>query len=390
MEFDDPELEPTILPLDARLSVRGSSALLRAIFDRMATVAPQKEKIPNTSYVYVVASDGFTRFVATDGAQTLVIKTDKLRVLREGKALLPAHKIRSILGMAPDETAVLTILANTATVGSGRAIWNITIPSGEKAPAIPDISDITLHTVSSKSLFRALTAAKRAIPTLGGRKSLEQAHIAAGSVTASDGYRLIRQRIEGFPVELSFSVPKDTVEELVRTLAGADEEIQIGADDTMIVVRQGPTILVSRRLSLDYPDLESQLLTPALENKNSLTIDTIELRELIKRVRISADPEYASVSFHMSKSKTGEWELNVLTRDRAGNSASESMFAIWEGEAPGEITLNHKYLIDLIDAYSGRLAVLRVGANTKTRAAPLLLRDDDSGYVGVIQQSIGR
>lgn len=149
--------------------------------------------------------------------------------------------------------------------------------------------------------------------------------------------------------------------------------------------------LVARQLDVVFPDLEKLLIAPALENNYSLTVSSTDLRDLVKRVRVSADPEYASVTLRFAKTKTNEWELTVLTRDRAGNSASESMFALWEGEAePFDITLSHKYLIDLLEAYSGSLAVLRVGSNSKTRAAPLLLRDDDRGFTAVIQQSLSR
>jgi DNA polymerase III sliding clamp (beta) subunit (PCNA family) len=392
MEFEDPELEPTILPLDARLSLRGSVEEFRRLFERLTAITPQKEKIPGTSYVHVVAEDGVTRFLATDGAQTLILETSSLRINREGKALLPGHKLKTIFSLAPEAGITLTVLANTATLSSGRAVWNISIPAGEKTPAVPDISEVELHTIPRRALHKALTATKRALPGAGGRRSLEQANVAAGAITCSDGYRLIRQKAEGVPLGLSFAIPRDTVDELLRALTfGAEENILLGANDSLIVYKDRGETMVSRRLTLDYPDIESQILAPALENKYSLTVDSHELRDLVKRIRVSADPEYASVTLHFAKMKAGEWELTVLTRDRSGNSASESMYAMWEGDAdPFDITLNHKYLTDLLEAYSGSLATLRIGAGTKTRSAPLLLKDDDRGFIAVIQQSIGR
>jgi DNA polymerase III sliding clamp (beta) subunit (PCNA family) len=392
MEFEDPELEPTILPLDARLSLRGKVEEFKALFDRLTSITPQKEKIPGTSFVHVRAEDGVVRFLATDGSQTLLLETTTLRINREGRALLPGHKLKTIFALAPEPTMSLTVLANTATLASGRAIWNISIPAGERTPAVPEIEDITLYPVPRRAFFKALTAVKRALPSIGGRKSLEQANVVSGAVTASDGFRLIRQRVEGFPQELSFALPKDTVEEFLRSLsAGSEEHISLGANDDLIVFKDKGETMISRRLALDYPDLEPQLLAPALENQYSLTIDSTELRDLVKRVRISADPEYAAVTLRFAKTKDGEWELTVLTRDRSGNSASEAMYAMWEGSAePFDLTLNHRYLIDLLEAYSGRLATIRVGANTKTRSAPLLLKDDERGFTAVVQQSLGR
>lgn len=392
MLFDDPELEPTILPVDARLSLRGSVSEFRTIFERMTAIAPQKEKIPGTSMVYVEADDGVVKFMASDGAQTLIIETTSLRINREGKAMLPGHKLKAIFSLAPDPGATLTILASTATVSSGRAVWNIAVAEGAKMPAVADISAVEMHPVPRRGLYKALSAVKRALPSLGGRKSLEQVNIAAGAVTASDGYRLLRQKVEGFPKSLQFSVPKDTVDELMRSLsAGTEDHILLGASKTLIVVKDGLETLVSRQLLMDFPDLESQLLAPALENNHIISVNAVELKNLVKRVRVSADPEYAAVTLHFGKLKDGDWELTVFTRDRTGNSASESTSAMWEGEvAPFDITLNHKYLIDLLDAYPGSVATLRAGTNTKTRAAPLLLKDDERGFTAVVQQSLGR
>lgn len=392
MEFDDPELEPNILPADARLSLRGMTAELKSLFERLSAVTPQKEVIPNTSFVHVAAVDGVVRFTATDGTQTLILESSDIKILREGKALLPGHKLKTIFALAPEDRVTVTLIGTTGTVTSGRAIWTVAVPTATAAPAVPHITDIELQPVPRRYLLRALQSAKRALPTLGMRKALEQASVAAGAVTASDGYRLIRREVPGLPDGLHFTIPKDTVAELERALLIGDEEnVQVGASSDLLVVRDGGGILVSRQLSLDFPDLEKLLLAPALENQNSIVVDARELGELVKRVRVSADPEYLTVTLRFSKTKDKDWELTVMSRDRSGNSASEAMFAMWEGDIePFDITINHRYLTDLLEAYGKGLATIKVGVNTKTRAAPLLLKDDEAGFVGVVQQSIQR
>jgi DNA polymerase-3 subunit beta len=391
MHFDDPELVPVILPIDARLSVSGSVEELRRVFTRLTAVTPTRETIAGTSFVYISANENVVTFTAGDGRQTLILESGSLRINRQGKAIVPGHRLKEVLAMAPEEGVVITVLGDKMTVTSGRATWTLSVPSGERMPSVPDISDIELHAVPRRALFKALNSVKRALPRPGGRPSLEQVNLVAGAVTASDGYRLIRQRVTEFPEELSMAIPKDTVAEFLRALsAGGEENVMLGASDDLIVYSDFGETVVSRRLPVDYPDLESQLLAPALENHYRLTVDAGELRDLVKRVRVSADPEYAGITLRFGKVKD-EWELTVVARDRTGNSASEAMFALWEGDAaPFDITLNHRYLTDLLDAYPGSLAVLRVGENTKTRAAPLLLKDDERGFTGVIQQSMER
>lgn len=393
MEFEDPELEPVIVPLDARLSLRGSSEELRTLFERLTTVSPVKEKIPGTSLVHIAADDGVVTLTATDGAQALVLKSSSIRINREGKALLPGHKLKSIFSLCPDPISTLTILSDTATVVSGRAVWTIAITPGDKLHAVPDFSEVEMILTPRRALHKALSVVKKALPTFGGRKSLEQVNLVNGSVTASDGYRMIRQSVEGLSDKLSFAIPKDTVDELIRALAaGSEEQVYLGSNDSLIVFQNGGDTLVSRRLSVGYPDLESQFISPSLENQYNLTVNTHELRDAVKRIRVSSDPEYASVTLHFEKKKKdNNWELTVLTRDRTGNSASESMFVMWEGDAePFDIVLNHKYLTEMLEAYNTRLAVIRVGSGTKTRALPLLLQDKERGFTAVVQQSVSR
>lgn len=391
MEFEDPELEPYIAPVDARLAIQGRTEEFRAYFEKLAGVAPQKEKIPGTSLVQVAAEDESVVFTATDGAQALVVETSTVRIHRVGKVRLPAHKLKSILALVPEETLTLTVVDDRASIVSGRAVWNLAVPSNDRVVAVPDISEVELFSIPRRPLFKALNAVRRALPSQGSRKSLEQVNVAAGFLTASDGYRLLRRRVDGMPEKLNFSIPKDTVDALLRSLtSGGEENLLLGANNDLIVLKDRGETIVSRQLALDFPDLEAQLIVPTLSNKSTLIVDSIELRDLIKRVRVFSDPDYAAVSLRVSRDKSGEWELLVSARDRAGNSAAESMYAQWEGEqSEASITVNHKFLTDLLDAYNGRLASIKVGDSSRARSAPMLIRDDDKGFTGVVQQSIG-
>lgn len=391
MEFDDPELEPFILPPDARLSLRGPSEEFKTVFDRISSVAQQKEKISGTSLVYIVAEDSTVSFTASDGTQTVIVTSDKFKVLRDGKALLPAHKLKSISSLLPDPNTNLTVLAYTASIASGRAVWTVSIPADAKVPAVPDYQRVELHSVGTADFLRALHCVRKALPRQGGRKSLEQVHIAAGSATVSDGYRLLRRSIPNFPESLSVDLPKYTLDEFLRGFSSEFPVVELGADSSLIVAKYGSTVVVSRRLSLDYPDLESQLLAPALTNEGRLTVGTTELKDLITRVRVSADPEYLSVSVKTKQKSDGTWELSVSTRDRAGNSSSESLPVEWSGPyLPSDLSLNHRFLVDLLEAYPRREATLRLGENTKTKASPILLESAEDGFVGVLQQSVRR
>lgn len=391
MEYDDPELEPIILPVDARLSVRGRVDVLRELFERLTSISPQKEIIHGTSYLHVSIEDesDTVRFTATDGEQTLALETRELKIVRAGKVLLPGHKVLKILNLAPEEHITITVLANIATLTSGRAIWNIATLPGDRTHAIPDVSGVELRPVPREELLKGLIKVKRAVPTTGSRQSLMQVKIEAGSITAADSSRLLRYKLKDFPTDISLAIPARAVEDLQRALRSTSSPVVLlGSGASHVVMKVGNDLLISSRLLIDFPNLDKLVISSALENKNSLTLNTDELSDIIKRIRISADPEYSAVALVFSKAKGDDLELTVHTRDRSGNSASEKMFAIWEGEdKPTELTLNHKYLLDLLDAFEGRLATFKVGTNAKTRLSPLFLHDKERGLTGVLQQS---
>lgn len=390
MVFDDPELSPIILPVDALLSLTGRSATLRGIVDRLANVVPQKERVPNTSNISLEALDSRIVFKATDGTQTLVIADESVRVNREGVALIPGYKLKQIIALVPDEETTITIFAEQATITSGRAVWTVAIPVGRKLPPTPDHSTIEKYTVPRRDLYRGIHAVKRALPVSGSRKSLEQIQVFNGAVTASDGYRLFRASVEGMEKRLKFSIPDYSVEELLRTLSAGTGELRLGASQTAIVIEDGLTTLITAQQTVGFPDVEPLVVGPALENKIELDVDTDELKALVKRIRVSADPEYFAVTLQASQ-KAGDWSLKVSTRDRSSNAATETMFAdVAHAEESFAVSVNHKHLMDLLESYGKKRAVLRIGLSETKRKPPVLVRDTESGFVGVIPQAQAR
>lgn len=390
LEFDDPELEPFVVPIDARLSFRMRSAEFLSTFDRLAALAPQKEQVPGTSFIRLSIEDDVLHMVGTDGSQSLSIAVDQVSILREGKALFPAHKVRQIASLLPDEFVTITVLSESATITSGRAVWHVTVPVTDYAHVIPDVSELEFVEVDRRGLVKALTAASKFVPSLGGRRSLEQVKVAGGYAVASDGYRLIRHVIADFPPSLAFEVPKESLSNLLRLLTtGKQPKVSISAGKSLVVVRNEADTLIVRQIDLEFPNVEPLLLAPALQNDRAFTINVGELLDLIKRVRVSADPEYSTVVLSFRKVKN-EWELQLSAQDRSGNSASDSMFAMWEEGEPSSLALSHRFLADLLDAYPGNLATFRVGESSKTRAAPLYVKDEETGFAAVIQQSLKR
>lgn len=392
-EIEDRELIPDILPVDARLSVTGAAATLIRLFEKAIAIVPVKPEIPNTEFVLLETFDAttlqvpYTQITATDGYRTVAALDDTLQINMIGAVLLPGKKVLEILKLAPTPNVQLTVLGNTATIRSGRAVWTIQTPTGDSLPPFPDTSDITLHSVARKPFLRALEVARKAVATSTARLSLMQAHVAKGRITACDSARLHRVVIENLPEELDFTLPVKFLDDCIRSLRAFDDDyFELGANGNTVVLRLGQDILTGQRLLLEYPNVETLALQPAMLNMERLIVDVPELIDVVKRVRVSADPDFAALYLSIRPQKVEretKWTLTVRARDKDRNTSQESLDIKYEGgNKAREITVNHKHFLDLLDSLESTLVEFKLGEKT----APILVVDGD--FTGVVNPMI--
>ncbi len=396
MIADDPELVPEIVAVDARVAMKISTARLGSMLDRANAVIPAKEVVPGTAYARldaVLGDDNTANSVtitASDGVQTLQIVTDMVSVSVPGVALLPAKRIIDVLRLAPEDIISMVIVGTAAVIRSGRAQWTIQLPTTSPSDTvIPDASRVT---VPREAFLNTLIAVGRALPTFNARPALHQVNVANGLVTAADGSRVHR---EALPVEfagLTFAIPArglDQVLRMLRTSRSADFEI--GVHDTGVVFGIDADVLSVQRLAVPFPDVEKLLLTPAIENTSKLTVEPKALIDVVKRVRLAADAEYASIILTVvpEKKVNGEavYSLAVSAKDRLGNSSAERIGVQWTGPVSGHtVCVNHKFLTELLVSIDSEFVTLRLGADSKTVKKPVYVEDKALGFVGMLVQ----
>lgn len=398
-EFDDHELAPEILPVDARLSIRGTAVGLAALFDRAASVSPTKEIIAGTAYSLLEAfsaengTASYIQVTSTDGEHSLVVVADGVQVILAGAALLPAKKVLDILKLAPEEMVRLDVIGNSARIRSGQAQWTVQTPAGDALPPMPDVSDIELVGMSREKFLEALVVARKAASTQTARSSLMQVQVKNRTITGADGSRGHRQRVDELSIHTEMDIPLKVVDELIRALQKSESsEFELGGNDQHLAFRIDQDILIAQRLLLRFPDVEKMFLGPALNNEHLLTIKADDFAAVVKRVRVNADPDFAGIYIGLVPGKKDDdgythHAVRIRARDKTGNSAQETLQCRWEGPAGArEILVNHKHLLDLLTSYSGELIRFRVGDDSKTMRRALYLDDPESGFTAVIGQ----
>lgn len=399
MEHEDPEFVPEILPVDARLSIKASVSVLQTLFARAAAVAPTKEIVLGTTHSLLEAVQtsaheaAHLRITASDGSQTVSVVMDAVTVLMSGKVLVPAKRIHDILKLAPSETAKIEVIGTAAVIRSGRAQWTVQTPVGDSLSTLLDVSGIPMQTVAVGPFVNALSVARSAASAQSAWLGLNQLQIRNGTVTGCDGGRLHRAALRGLDTSTEVTIPIYAVDELLKALgATSSSHFEMGYDDQHLVFQIDQDSIVAQRLLAEFPPIENLLLGPAFSNTNSLTVNRTELIEVIRRVRINADPDTSAVHLLLvpgKKDSEGQisWSLAVRAKDRSGNASQEVIECQWVGPGkPRALIVNHHYLSDFLSAYEADEVVIKVGENSKTQPSPLYVEDQILGFSGIVQQ----
>lgn len=388
----DPEMVPRIIQVDARLSIGMVTADLLSMVARVSALVPAKETIPGTSMMLVEAVSEkntvpYVRVSTWDGAQWMqVVSEQTVRVLTPGVAVVPAKKMLEALRLAPERVCKISVIGTEAILVSGRAQWTFSTPSSDSLGFYPEGDEVDLIDVPAVSLRTALKAVAPAASTSNARAAFLQAHVADGSVTTTDGARMHRMQIEGVPDNFSVDIPVSIVARVLDLLSDVegDHLVQIGANERRIHFHVGRSRIISQRILLPFPDVESIIVGAGLTNERSFTVSTEELRQSVKRVRINADPDRAALTLAIVDLPGGGWALVVHSRDASNNYAQESLDVQWTGAKPREFSVNHKHLADVLAQVPSDYTIVRVGDDTKSQKSPLLIAD--SGFQAVLSQ----
>jgi len=351
--------------------------VLQALLEKAITVVPTRDVMPVLKCFQFQVDAQRLRVVASDLEMSLIAGTPLVSVRAPGTAVFPAKKLLEVVKSAEDADVEINVKNTTARIRIGRASWTLQLPGGYDYPAMPAITEAEFTTISRKLFAEALVAVRYAASRDPSRANLNIIDIAEGKLTACDGSRIQQIRIANFGQHLR--IPISAVDDLLRLLRISElETIDVGQSDDKLIFRFGSDVFIVSKFFAQFPDMEAQMLRPAMENRHALDVDKSELLDALRRVRINADPESSAIKLEIGD------DLTISAKDKFGNQASESLPCTWTGPTR-TVMVNHKYLTDMINTYGDGTCSFRFGDDTKTRRTPIMLRSAN-GSVGVVQQ----
>lgn len=356
--------------------------VLASLAEAVSHAVPARDSLPALGCFQVRVGHAGLQLAATDKERAVFAATVAV-VVSEGEHVvyIPAKRLLSILReVSQAETEVcVTVKKNEAKVEAASATWVIRLPDASDYPVLPDADSITLSAYGRVALTFALRAVRHAICKDAGQPSLTQVAIStagdAMTVTASDRSRLARSPLPGFP--LAMTVPAGALEDLLRLLNGhSGDNVLVGETASALVFRAGVVTLTVNKRTTQFPDIDKQLLAPAMEaNKQKLTVDRAELVNAVKRVAINADAQTSAIALRLSAKA-----VTVEAQDKNGNSATETVLASWGGKDRA-VVVNHGYLAELLAACPSQSCEFLLGPDVGKKLSPLLLVAGDSAQV---------
>ena len=361
--------------------------ILAALVDKAISVVPTRDTQAVLKDFLVQVTPSSLQMAATDLELSVLASTPAVTTDAAQTLVLPARKLLAILKESPGDDITVDVDGEFATVRAGTASWTLQLNDCSDYPPLPDPAQVEMHPVSREGFLGALRAVRHAVGKDSGRPALQQVDIDvaayphAVNVTACDGTRFARTRLPGFP--LSMQIPAGALDSLVKTLESSElEEVQVGETDSHLVFRVSGTVFLASKALAKFPDVEKLLLRPALENQLRMTADKAELASAIRRVRINADSTTSAIGLQLT-----EGTLTVIARDTNKNRAQESIALSWEG--PDRlVVVNHQFLTEMLAAYPSQECQFWLGAESGRKRSVLMLKDEESGTVGIIYQML--
>jgi len=342
-------------------------------------VVEKKTTIPILSNVLLEAAGDRVTLTATD-LELGIRCSCPARVKKEGSGTVPARKLLDYMRLLPEGDVNMKFLDNHwASITSGRSRTRIAGMSRESYPELPVMPEPTAE-IPIKLLATMIARTSFAISMEESRFTLNGALLLLRpeglTMVATDGHRLAYMQAapgDSPAPEKPFRalIPRKAMNELTKLAddAGEDGKAIVAADDNHLFFQVGHRLLMTRKLTGNFPDYERVL---PKDHQFTATLERNEIRGAIERVAQFADERSRAIRVQFA---TGE--VRVFSSSVETGESEESVPSQYDGPDL-EIGFNAQYLLDFLRAISQD----QVAIELKDQKSAGELRPAGDGVVG--------
>ena len=312
-------------------------------------VVEKKTTIPILSNVLLEAYGDRITLTATD-LELGVRCSCPARVKKEGAGTIPARKLLDYVRLLPEGDVSFKFLENHwASITCGRSKTKIAGMSRESFPELPEMPE-ELGEIPFGLLASLIARTGFAISMEESRFTLNGALLLLkpDSVTmvSTDGHRLafVDQALaNGNNRSFRALVPRKAMNEIAKLAAEGDpnDMAKLAGDDNHLFFRFGDRLLITRKLTGNFPDYERVL---PKENQHIVRVPKSEIRSAIERVAQFADERSRAIRVRFEPD-----EMRIFSSSVETGESEESVPTEYQGPTL-EIGFNAQYLLDFLRA----------------------------------------
>ncbi|MBI1791282.1 MAG: DNA polymerase III subunit beta, partial [Acidobacteria bacterium] len=316
-------------------------------------VVEKKTTIPILSNVLLEVKDGGLTLTTTD-LELGIRCWCPAKVKKEGAGTVPAKRFLDYVRLLPDAEITVKFLENHwASINCGRSRTRMAGMSRESFPELPGMPDAIaeipaalLSSMISKTIF-AISAEESRF-TLNGALLLIRPEMGPIMVS-TDGHRLAYiESVEPLPSPskpFRVLVPKKAMTEIMRLTAESPAEAQaiIAGDDNHLFFQFGQRLLITRKLTGNFPDFERVL---PKDHAHVATLQREEIKAAVERVSQFADERSRAIRIQFTKD-----EIKIFTSSVETGESEESIPSTYTGPDI-DIGFNAQYLLDFLRVVS--------------------------------------
>lgn len=342
----------------------------------VARVANTRNALPILANILVKTANGRLSVSATnlDIAITHYIGA---KVSAEGSVTVPARLMQDFVSSLPSGVIELDLEDTKLKIQTEQYKSVVNGIAADDFPVMPLIENGKSWKIKGAALKKALQQVAFAAsndesrPVLTG--VLLQTLEGKLYMAATDSYRLTEKRLADNKQDVQLLVPVSAMQDLLRIVSDFDDDVKVTHDDQQVLFQVGDVDLIARLIDGKYPPYRTLIpqkfaVTARLKRADFLNVTKVSslfARESAGSITINVSEEAQELSIHSIASQLGE-----------NNAAAKAAVT-----GDGSITLNSRYLLDALHAFSGE--DIEFCFNGKLEAT--LLRDPSADdYVHII------
>lgn len=347
---------------------------LAKALNTVARVANTRNTLPILANV-LLKTDKNRLSVAATNLDIAITHNIGSKIEKDGSITVPARLMQDFVSSLPDGVLKLELQDNKLNITTNQYKSTINGIAAEDFPVMPAISGGVNWKIPAESIKKVLSQIVFAASNDDSRPVLTGVyfHNMGGEViaAATDSYRLAEYKLGKNKAAINFLVPATAASDLLRIMSEASKEVAITHDDQQVLFQVGDVTLVARLIEGNYPDYRK-----LIPNKFS-TISTLARADFLNITKVSSLFARESAGSVTIKAAEGKVSINAVASQLGENTASADA----QVKGGGEVTLNSRYLIDALNAFSGET----IDFCFNGKLEPCVLRSsDDPKYVHLV------